>query len=58
MPIPVPNMRRIQVVGAALCSLFTAIDLTFAQGTAFTYQGFLNDGSSPANGSYLNFQSE
>jgi hypothetical protein len=25
---------------------------TFAQGTAFTYQGRLNDGASPANGSY------
>src|SRR6266480_3145322 len=24
----------------------------FAQGTAFTYQGRLNDGASPANGSY------
>src|SRR6516164_847716 len=25
---------------------------TFAQGTAFTYQGRLNDGSAPANGNY------
>src|SRR5258708_29467300 len=25
---------------------------TFAQGTAFTYQGRLNDGASPANGNY------
>jgi hypothetical protein len=43
---------RLFVVGAALCSLFTAINPAFAQGTAFTYQGFLNDGGSPANGSY------
>jgi hypothetical protein len=30
----------------------TVAKSTFAQGTAFTYQGRLNDGASPANGSY------
>jgi Chaperone of endosialidase len=39
-------------IGAALCSLFTAVDPAFAQGTAFTYQGRLNDGANPANGTY------
>ncbi len=28
------------------------VDTLFAQGTAFTYQGRLNDGGSPANGNY------
>ena len=36
--------------------LLTALILStlgvFAQGTAFTYQGRLNDGANPANGSY------
>lgn len=32
-------------------SLFAA-DLSYAQGTSFTYQGRLNDGANPANGSY------
>jgi hypothetical protein len=38
-----------------LLACFSTINLqlsTFAQGTAFTYQGRLNDGSSPANGNY------
>jgi hypothetical protein len=43
---------RLFVAGAALCTLFSAINFSLAQGTAFTYQGFLNDGGSPANGSY------
>jgi hypothetical protein len=30
----------------------TTLNLAFAQGTAFTYQGRLNDGANPANGSY------
>src|SRR5438270_1985229 len=29
-----------------------SIQTIFAQGSAFTYQGRLNDGASPANGSY------
>src|ERR1022692_3632404 len=40
---------------AALLVLLSTINShlsTFAQGTAFTYQGRLNDGASPANGNY------
>jgi hypothetical protein len=33
-------------------SLVAAAQLASAQGTAFTYQGRLNDGANPANGSY------
>jgi hypothetical protein len=48
-------MKRIIRVLAALC-LLTAFISVFstarAQGTAFTYQGRLNDGGAPANGSY------
>jgi hypothetical protein len=33
-------------------SLFTVITSLHGQGTAFTYQGRLNDGANPANGSY------
>jgi hypothetical protein len=32
--------------------VFTGLGSAFAQGTAFTYQGRLNDGTNPANGSY------
>ncbi|MGA2248906.1 MAG: hypothetical protein ABSH48_28465, partial [Verrucomicrobiota bacterium] len=39
-----------KLVVSALC-LFATIGV-FAQGTAFTYQGRLNTGGSPANGSY------
>ena len=35
-----------------MCSLFTAVNPIFAQGTAFTYNGRLSDGGSPANGHY------
>jgi len=36
-----------------ICYLLSAIsELALAQGTAFTYQGQLNDGANPANGSY------
>ena len=31
---------------------FNPVELLFAQGTAFTYQGRLNDSGAPANGSY------
>src|SRR5215469_6750686 len=37
---------------AAACSLFIAVNPAFAQGTAFTYQGRLNDNGGPANGTY------
>lgn len=44
---------RIKLVsGAALCSWCLTAGPAFAQGTAFTYQGRLNDGGQPANGSY------
>src|SRR5262245_21346470 len=36
---------------AALCN-FVFISQLRGQGTAFTYQGRLNDGSAPANGAY------
>ena len=35
-----------------LCSLFVPTHTAHAQGTAFTYQGRLNDGANPANGVY------
>src|SRR5580765_8138614 len=35
-----------------LSTLNSQLSTLFAQGTAFTYQGRLNDGASPANGSY------
>ncbi len=41
---------------AALCLLLTALNahlmVAYAQGTAFTYQGRLNSGANPANGTY------
>src|SRR5215472_15879827 len=40
------------LIVAVLCSLLAFTDLASAQGTAFTYQGRLNDGANPANGSY------
>ncbi len=36
----------------ALATLNSPLSTAFAQGTAFTYQGRLNSGTSPANGSY------
>ncbi len=45
--------RKILIpIGAALCSLVTAVYPALAQGTAFAYQGRLNDGANPATGSY------
>ena len=35
-----------------MCSLFAVVHGAFAQGTAFTYQGHLNNGGNAANGSY------
>ena len=40
------------LVGAAVCGFFTSCPAVFAQGTAFTYQGRLNDGTNAANGRY------
>jgi len=39
-------------LGAALCSLFTAVNPLHAQGTGFTYQGRLTANGGPANGNY------
>src|SRR6516225_2221736 len=47
--------RRSLALWLGLLSFLSIINLqlsTFAQGTAFTYQGRLNDGTSPANGNY------
>jgi hypothetical protein len=43
-------LSSIRCVG--LYSLLAAITPAFAQGTAYTYQGRLNDAGSPANGNY------
>jgi hypothetical protein len=44
--------KHLLPLGAALCSLFTAVNPLLAQGTGFTYQGRLTDNGSPANGNY------
>src|SRR5215475_3031028 len=47
--------RRSLALWFGLLSFLSTIQIqlsTFAQGTAFTYQGRLNDGSLPANGNY------
>src|ERR1017187_770507 len=44
--------NTIAIIGAALCGFCTVLLPAFAQGTAFTYQGRLNDATNPANGSY------
>src|SRR4051812_47131920 len=46
------NQKTFALISAVLCSLFTFVNSTHAQGTAFTYQGRLNSGTNPANGSY------
>ncbi len=40
------------LAGAALCGWWLAASPAFAQSSAFTYQGRLNDGAQPANGCY------
>lgn len=48
-------MKAKRKLGAALlvvATLSSPLSTAQAQGTAFTYQGRLNDGASPANGSY------
>src|ERR1035441_5668403 len=44
--------KHLLLFGAALCSLFAAVNPAFAQGTAFTYQGRLSAQGSPASGNY------
>ncbi|MEJ0090216.1 MAG: hypothetical protein WDM80_10780 [Limisphaerales bacterium] len=44
---------KIKLTVIAICQLLSALCLSgYAQGTAFTYQGRLNNGGIPANGSY------
>jgi hypothetical protein len=45
-------MKNFLLAMAATGSLFAAISPAFAQGTAFNYQGRLNDGTNAANGIY------
>jgi hypothetical protein len=44
--------RTLAIVAGAIFTLNFSLVPTFAQGTAFTYQGRLNDGASGANGTY------
>ena len=45
--------KPILALGLVLLStLNQQLSTVFAQGTAFTYQGRLNDGGAPANGTY------
>ena len=44
----IKSLRLIALAAALLAAVSSAL----AQGTAFTYQGRLNDGAAPANGSY------
>jgi hypothetical protein len=46
------SYRNIIVIGAAVCSLFNAVNSTFAQGTAFSYQGKLSSSGYAATGIY------
>lgn len=46
------NYKILAFIGTAVCGLFTTVNPAFAQGTAFTYQGRLNDGANSATGIY------
>src|SRR3954453_12701593 len=46
------NQKTVVHIGLALCSFFITLNSAFGQGSAFTYQGRLNDGASPATGTY------
>ncbi|HEY1788548.1 MAG TPA: tail fiber domain-containing protein [Verrucomicrobiae bacterium] len=46
------NRKKITLLGAAVCSLFTVANSVVAQGTAFTYQGQLQLNGMPVNGLY------
>src|SRR5258708_38078201 len=43
---------KLRIFCVAVLSFFSSVQLFFAQGTAFMYQGQLVSGSSPANGIY------
>lgn len=44
--------KHLLLPGTAICSFLAAVNPVFSQVTAFTYQGRLNDGASPADGIY------
>ncbi len=44
--------RLLRFISCSVALLCAAVSSAFAQGTAFTYQGRLNDGTAPASGSY------
>jgi len=46
------TLRRFALSALLLSTLNVQLSTSFAQGTAFTYQGRLNDGANPANGVY------
>ena len=46
------NQKRIVCISAAVCGLIILVHSSYAQGTAFTYQGRLNDANGPVTGSY------
>lgn len=46
------NARELILIFIGLCCLSSFNDVVFGQGTAFIYQGLLNDQSTPANGVY------
>ena len=45
------KIKSLRLIAFA-AALLAAVSSALAQGTAFTYQGRLNDGAAPANGSY------
>ena len=45
-------MKTNRTILIALLTLLAWAGQAWAQGTAFTYQGRLNDGAGPANGTY------
>src|SRR5256885_12369926 len=47
-----PNLHRLTLVLVLLSTLNSQLSTVLAQGTAFTYQGRLNNGANPATGSY------
>ena len=49
---PIKNMKRQQRILISTLLFLSGIAVASAQGTAFTYQGQLNDNGAPANGSY------
>src|SRR5471030_2652841 len=51
-PMKNQNLSLLALALLALSTLNSQLSTAHAQGTAFTYQGRLNDGASVANGSY------